>query len=127
MNQSRTTLVAAVTGLTLAVSSLSLAALQGSASANAGHQDVANDRIAAAFSAAPALHIDPALSAAAELRKGDLMFGLCAGQSWPNIAARCVSPADADLPPTRAITVGHQVGDATTILFRVPASQVAAR
>jgi len=84
--------------------------------------DVAAERIAAAFAVAI-----PAEFGAA--RKGDLLAGAgCGGWQWPDVPAACLATADGSSPPpVRSVTFGTQVGEATTVLLRLPAAQVASR
>ncbi len=52
----------------------------------------------------------------------------CFGQVWPDITAECLTKATgAAAAPVRTVTMGYQVGDATTVLVRMPALQTASR
>jgi len=92
----------------------------------AAPSDVAAERIAAAFAMAPAGAEAPAVGA---VRKGDLFVATgCAGQQWPDVPASCLVTAHGvPAHPVRSITIGSQAGEATTILMRLPAPQVASR
>jgi hypothetical protein len=64
--------------------------------------------------------------------KGDLLRNgpqrHCGSQAWPNIASECLARADGT--PTRSvrmITVEQRSGANTSVLVRVPASEVAQR
>ena len=52
----------------------------------------------------------------------------CASQAWPNIAPECLVPAGGAQPRSvRMITVEQRSGANTSVLVRVPASEVAQR
>ena len=130
MNQPRTILVAALAGLAVAVTSLSVAASKGADPAQAGRSERAAERIAVAFAAAPETPAHPAIrAAAARTDKGDLLVPPpCAGQTWPDIASGCLVAADGTaVRPVRTVTVGYQTGEASSVLIRMPAPQVASR
>ncbi len=61
--------------------------------------------------------------------KGDLQIGArCAGQSWPDVAPAClIDDGGVRARPVRTVTIGHQIGEATTVLIRLPEPQVARR
>ena len=84
--------------------------------------DVAAERITGAFAVAIPIEAGAA-------RKGDLLAGPgCAGRQWPDVPAACLVTADgSSAPPVRSVTFGTQVGEATTVLLRLPANQVASR
>ena len=129
MNQSRTILVAALAGFAMTVTSVSVAALSGTASAQAP-TDVVAERIAVAFAAAPRTQADPAIhAAAARMNKGDLLVPPpCAGQRWPDIAPGCLVASDGTgIRPVRTVTLGYQTGESSSVLIRMPAPQVASR
>lgn len=129
MNGSSKILVAAMLGLGVAVSALSATVLDADARAVTAVDDVAADRIATAFASVAPAEIEPAIQlAAARSRKGDLLVGpACTTQSWPQIASECLVSADGSARQVRAVTVGYQAGESTTVLIRVPAAQVASR
>ena len=82
--------------------------------------DLAAERIAGAFAVAN-------LVEAGAAGKGDLGAG-CAGRQWPDVPAACLVADDGSFArPVRSVTLGTQVGDATTVLLRLPAPQVASR
>ena len=105
---------------------------------------VALSLTAAGVMAVP-LHGDDTGSSSAELaeRLGvssvDLAAGLadkgdfferpgCFGQVWPDITPEClVKAAGAAAAPVRTVTMGYQIGEATTVLVRVPALNTATR
>jgi hypothetical protein len=132
MIESRKFVAAAIlVGIALILAGLLLAPFNGSARAAATDgSDVAADRIGAAFAMIsdrePAAEI---AAAAALVFKGDLSAeSICAGATWPNIDASCLARADGAVSqPVRLITIGYQSGDATTVLMRVPANEVAIR
>lgn len=130
MNQPRTILVAALAGFAMTVASASVAALSGTASVQAGSADRVAERIAVAFAAAPVTQAHPAIqAAAARTNKGDLLVPPpCAGQRWPDIAPGCLVAADGTaIRPIRTVTVGYRSGEASSVLIRMPAPQVASR
>ena len=130
MNKSSKVLIAAALGLGVAVSALSATSLNANARGVAVMDDVVADRIAAAFASVPAADVAPAIQlAAARSGKGDLFAARdCAVQKWPQIASECLVAADGRAGhPVRTRTVGYQIGDALTVLVRVPAPQVASR
>lgn len=130
MNGSSKILVAAMLGLGVAVSALSATALDADARAVAVADDLAANRIAAAFASVGPTEVAAAVQfAAARSGKGDLLVGpACAGQSWPQIASECLVGADGSAArPARTVTVGYQAGATTTVLIRMPAPQVASR
>jgi hypothetical protein len=88
--------------------------------------DAIAERIGGAFATISETAAEPAIEAAAsQAQKGDLD---CATATWPNIDASCLSTADGrPAPQVRTITVGYQAGEATTVLLRVPAAEVAQR
>jgi hypothetical protein len=52
----------------------------------------------------------------------------CFGQVWPDITPEClVKATGAAAAPVRTVTMGYQVGEATTVLVRVPALNTASR
>ena len=133
MNKSsRILAAAAVAGFAMIVAGLIAAPFNTSASAAAGQSsgDVVSERIGATFASltdvqpASALH-----QAASRAAKGDLFAARdCAGSVWPDISADCLATTDGSpAPAVRFITMGHQEGDATTILVRMPAAAIAAR
>jgi hypothetical protein len=87
---------------------------------------IAGERIAAAFAVAPAEAAAPPLGAA---KKDDLLVAAgCTGQKWPDIVPACLVTAHgAPARPVRNVAVGYQVGEATTVLVRMPAPQIASR
>jgi hypothetical protein len=87
------------------------------------------DRIGGAFAGFSEMRQDPALvAAAAQALKGDAAPGCCVDGVWPNIDASCLSTADGSpAPHVRTITIGYQTGQNTTVLMRVPTSEVAQR
>jgi hypothetical protein len=118
---------AALVGIGAMLAGLTSAPLHGSARAveAASATDIAADRIAAAFLAVPgefAAVVEPA-------RKGDLLVAAgCAGQKWPEIAPTCLVKADGSTArPVRSVLTSYQSGDATTVLVRMPAPQIASR
>jgi hypothetical protein len=132
MNQPRSILTAAaLTSLGLIVAGLSTSPFNGSARAvEFAGDDLAAQRIAVAFEAAYEVQADPSLTAAmAGSRKGDLLVPpACSGQKWPEIAPDCLIAADGTaIRPVRTVTIGYQVGDATSVLVRMPAPQIASR
>ena len=123
---------AALTGLSLSAVGLVVSPFSASArvSADTATLDVAAARIGVAFQLIPA--IEPARSlkmAALRVAKGDLLAGPgCGGETWPNVSPGCLAMADGSAAPrVRYITVGKQLGEATTVLMRLPAPEVAAR
>ena len=132
MIQSRKFVAAAIlVGIALIVAGLLIAPFNASARAAATEgTDVASDRIGGAFSMIserePAAEI---AAAAALVFKGDLgAESICAGAVWPNVDASCLARADGSAAhPVRLITIGYQSGEATTVLVRVLASEVASR
>jgi hypothetical protein len=132
MIQSRIFVAAAIlAGIALILAGLLIAPFNASARAAATEGvDVASDRIGGAFSIAskrePAAEI---AAAAALVFKGDLgAASICANAVWPNIDPSCLARTDGSAShPVRLITIGYQSGDATTILVRVPAGEVASR
>lgn len=131
MIQSRKFVAAAIlVGIALIVAGLLIAPFNASARAAATQDDVAADRIGGAFSTISERAPDAAITAAAaQLSKGDLGANpACAGATWPNIDASCLTKIDGSAAhPVRLITIGYQSGDATTVLVRVPAGEVASR
>jgi len=124
---------ASLAGLALAVSFWTVGPFPGSASASqeVGQlSEIAEARITGAFSfpadkvAAPAV-----ISAAAQSRKGELrMKAACADQKWPEIASGClVARGGSPARTVRSVTIAHETGEATTVLLRMPASQLASR
>ena len=122
---------AALTGLSLTFGGLTAIPFYSSAGAvEVVGEDFATDRIAVAFDAAAQVAADPAgMAAAVRSPKGDLLAKPgCAGQNWPEIAPACLATADGSaVRPVRTVTIGYQTGDATTVLIRMPAPQVASR
>ena len=59
--------------------------------------------------------------------KGDLSVA-CRGQQWPDVAPSCLVKADGTpARSVRTVTVGTQLGEATTVLVRRPTPQAVAR
>ena len=121
--------IAILAGIALIVAGLLIAPFSATARAAATEGgDAASDRIGTAFSLIserePAAEI---AAAAALVFKGDLgAESICANAVWPSIDASCLARTDgAAAHPVRLITIGYQSGDATTILVRVPAGEVA--
>ena len=86
-------------------------------------------RIDAAFASLPAAVADPALLFATAGVKGDrLAPSSCAAQTWPNVPSACLVGTDGEArPPVRTVTIGYQLGEATTVLIRMPAPRIASR
>jgi ABC-type nitrate/sulfonate/bicarbonate transport system substrate-binding protein len=114
---SRVLAVAATAGVAAMLAGLGALAVETPA-------DLAGDRIAAAFAVVPG---DYSVLQVAD--KGDLLIGQdCAGQQWPNLAPGCLVMADGSpARPVRSVTMGFQAGEASTILVRMPAPQIASR
>ena len=132
MIASRKMAAAALMGFGFAAAGLSAASLNGARASDglSAGSGIAEARIAAAFNAALGTAIDTRLQAFAEAnRKGDLGIGLsCVGERWPEIRSVCLTSADGGLiRPARTVTIGQREGEATTILIRLPAPQVASR
>ena len=52
----------------------------------------------------------------------------CAGATWPNIDAACLSTADGSAAPhVRTVTIGYRAGANGTDLIRVPGADLAQR
>ena len=123
---------AALAGLTVSAVGLVVSPFSASAhvSADAVALDVASARIGVAFQLIPGLEPARSLEAAAlGVSKGDLGAKPdCRGETWPNVSQDCLAMADGSAAPrVRYITVGKQLGEATTVLMRLPAPEVAAR
>ena len=131
MIESRKFVAAAIlVGIALILAGLLLAPVNASARAATDDSNVAADRIGAAFAVISEREPAAEIAAAAALAfKGDLgAEAICAGATWPNIDASCLARADGAVSqPVRLITIGYQSGDATTVLMRVPANEVATR
>ena len=129
MIESRKFVAAAIlVGIALILAGLLLAPFNASARAATDGSDAAGDRIGAAFAMISDREPVAEIAAAAALAfKGDLgAESICAGATWPNIDASCLARADGAISqPVRLITIGYQSGDATTVLMRVPANEVA--
>jgi len=122
---------AILVGTALIVAGLLIAPFNATARAAATEgADVASDRIGGAFAVISDREPAAALAAAAALVfKGDLgAESICAAAVWPNIDASCLARTDGSAAhPVRLITIGYQSGEATTVLVRVPADEVASR
>lgn len=131
MVQSRKFVAAAIlVGLALIIVALLVAPFNASASAAQTGSDVAADRIGGAFATLAEIQPEPAIAAAAaRLSKGDLgASAACADAVWPNIDASCLSTADGSRARhVRTITIGYQAEENTTVLVKIPATEVAAR
>jgi len=132
MIQSRKFVAAAIlVGIALIVVGLLIAPFNASARAAATDGiDAAADRIGGAFAMISEREPAAEIAAAAALAfKGDLdAAATCAGATWPNIDASCLTKVDGSAShPVRLITIGYQSGEATTVLVRVPAGEVASR
>ena len=132
IKSSKVLVATALAGFALTMAGLVAAPFNTSASAAAGQSsgDVVSERIGATFASLADIEPAPALHRAAlRAAKGDL-FAVrdCAGSVWPDISADCLATTDGSpAPAVRFITMGHQEGEATTILMRVPAAAIAAR
>ncbi len=127
MIESRKFVAAAILfGLALIFAGLMLTPSNGARAAGQADFDVAAARIGGAFAVISNASNDPTLAVAA---KGDLKAPAdCAAETWPNIDATCLSTADGrPAPHVRAVTVGYQVGQSTTVLLRIPSNEVAQR
>jgi hypothetical protein len=123
---------AVVAGVLVAMSAAMVVPVVSAARAAAGDAaiDPIGERIGTAFASVEETRAPQALSTAAvRVAKGDLMARPgCAGATWPNIDADCLARTDGSAAPhARFITVGHEVGAATTVLVRIPAAEVASR
>ena len=132
MFQSRKVFAAAVLfGIALVTVGLVAAPFNASARAAAGQDaDFIAERIGGAFASIDFAGADQAVRAAVvRLPKSDLAAAPgCAGQTWPNIATRCLNTADGSAAPeVRFVTIGYRAGEAETVLLRVPTSQTAVR
>ena len=121
---------AAAIGLSMTAAGVMAVPLNGAIGLNA-EQAVVADRVSISFAGLPAaLDVPPAIEAAAgRVAKGDFLERPgCFGQVWPDITPECIAKASgAAAAPVRTVTIGYQVGDATTVLVRVPALQTASR
>jgi len=125
-------ILAGLLGVGIGLAGLTFAAVNGTARAiEAGQPSaIAAERIEAAFAAVPQQQPAPAIEAAAHrIGKGDLFAGrACAEQKWPDISSDCpAGSSGTSLHRVRTVTVGYQDGEATTVLVRSPAPQIAAR
>ncbi|MGH6926527.1 MAG: hypothetical protein ACRED5_22595 [Propylenella sp.] len=116
----------ALVGIGGAIAGTVAAPFNQSAAAGYFEADVASARIEAAFALVTPQIVGPAAVAAA---KGDLPPAPgCTGQTWPNISSDCLVTADGARPPkARMVTVGHQSGEAETVLVRLPLAEIAMR
>ena len=131
IKSSRILVASAVAGFAMIVAGLIAAPFNTSASAAAGQSsgDGVSERIGATFASLTEVQPASALhQAALRAAKGDLFAARDCASVWPNISADCLATTDGSPAPTvRLITMGHQEGDATTILVRMPAASIAAR
>jgi len=131
MIESRKFVAAAIlAGLALILAGLILGPVgSGALASSRVDSDVAAERIGGAFATISDRTADPVITAAAtRALKGDKAPTDCAAAIWPNIDAACLSTADGrPAPRVRTITVGFQSDPNTTILLRVPTSEVAQR
>ncbi len=120
--------LAILVGLALIIAGLLLSPVNGSAHAASSQTgpDVAAERIGGAFAAISAQPTDAVLAAAV---KGNFVRDAgCATATWPNIDASCLVAANGRTAPhVRTVTIGYQAGQSTTVLLRIPASEVAER
>lgn len=132
MTRSKTVFTAAALFAVAATfAGLVAAPFNATARAAAGHTepDVVAERIGGAFATIDFNAVTPAREATAvRATKGDLYAAAdCASQTWPNIAARCLTTADGSpAQDARFVTVAYQTGDAETVLVRIP-SEVSVR
>ncbi len=119
-NPSKMVAAATLVGFGVMLAGLSAGAVETSPT------DVPAERIAAAFAVLPGEGAAGSISAAS---KGDLLVnGGCAGQKWPDITAACLVVTNGSpIRPVRSVTIGLQAGEATTVLVRMPAPQLASR
>jgi hypothetical protein len=127
MNHSKTVFAAAaLVGVAVTFAALVAAPFNATARAAASQTgaDIAAERIGGAFATIEFDAVSPVREA-----KGDLFAAAdCDSQTWPNIAARCLSSADGSpVQDARFVTLGYQTGDAETVLVRVSSSNVTAR
>jgi hypothetical protein len=124
---------AALAGLVVSAVGLIAEPFSGSAArAAANYADMATPaaRIDMAFASLNPVAADPALrKAAARVAKGDLFAAPgCAGQTWPDVTADCLTGSDGShVSKVRTVTVGYQTGDSTTVLLRHPTAEASAR
>jgi hypothetical protein len=116
---------AALVGVAVTFAALVAAPFNATASAAASQSeaDVVAERIGGAFAT---IDFD---ASPVRATKGDLFAAAdCDSQTWPNIAARCLSSADGTpVQEARFVTVGYQTGDTETVLVRMPSSQASAQ
>lgn len=131
MSKSRIFFAALFAGFALSAVGFLVSPFSASASAAAGQPgvDLAADRIGAVFATLQDVPVDAAIAAAAIVAaKGDLEpAGVCAAATWPNIDASCLASDGASPRPVRMITVGYQSDANSTMLVRVPETEMAAR
>ncbi len=92
--------------------------------------DMVAERIGGAFASLPQTSVERVGADAVTFPpKGDgRRASDCAGATWPNIDAKCLSTADGSpAPHVRTITIGYQAGANTTVLLRFPSADVAQR
>lgn len=91
------------------------------------------ERLDEAFALADGVTVDEttAKRIAAAARKADRLAAAkdCRTQAWPYIAADCLTSAGAGGPANavRTVTVEYRIGDSTSVLVRLPATQIAGR
>jgi hypothetical protein len=92
--------------------------------------DMVAERIGGAFASLPQTSVERVGADAVTLppKGGRQRTSDCAGATWPNIDASCLSTADGSpAPHVRTITIGYQAGANATVLLRFPNADVAQR
>jgi hypothetical protein len=114
----------AVAALTLiGVAVLAPSGLAGAGARAAGQQDYIEQRIADAFDVVPGFEAEMVAAG-----KGDRLDRPCADQQWPAISPDCLATADGrPVRPVRTVTIGYPIGEAASVLIRMPAQEVASR
>jgi hypothetical protein len=119
MTQTRNILSFAAAAITLSLTAAGVLAVPlDGADAGLGSADLAHR-----------LGVSPLDVAAGPAAKGDFFERPgCFGQVWPDITPEClVKAAGAAAAPVRTVTMGYQIGEATTVLVRIPALTTATR
>jgi hypothetical protein len=130
MFASRKTLVATALfglGVCMTVGALAPFAASARVSGTVNDMNLAARRIDAAFATVTSERAT-STELAVRLGKGDLQVKSgCADQKWPDIAPECLVGRNRAAHPVRMITIGYQTGNATSVLVRMPAPEVASR
>lgn len=121
---------AALIGLSLMVAGLAPVPFSDAREFDGSVDDGITQRLSDGYLGLPEPAADTAIeAAAAQAAKGDFLERPgCFGQVWPDISPDCLAKVGSTPRlAARTVTIGYRIGEASSVLIRMPAPEVAER